>query len=127
MFAFEPLFEKMTTSLDGKAVRSGEFSFSEVKVPRQMKKEEFALTQMITDLASDTVIMYFGSSVFLSVFFAGLMQYLWGMVNTLQIIVVTGLFTIVLPLNAQTMMFTIMHLTNLDLLNSLDIVSLEQI
>lgn len=35
--------------------------------------------------------------MFLSVFLVGVLQYLWGMINTLQIIMLTVLFTVNMP------------------------------
>ena len=125
MYEYEPEVEVFTSTIDGKSKK--EDMQMELKLPRQMDSGTMEKVQAMADAAKATVLTFGSSSIILSIFFAGLLQYLWGFINTLQIIMITALFTIMLPSNAQMMMFTIMQLTNLDLLNSLNIVNLEEV
>ena len=43
-------------------------------------------------------------------------QYLWGMINSIQLIVFTTLFDVKIPLNAETTMHKLLALCNLDVL-----------
>lgn len=52
----------------------------------------------------------------------GVLQYLWGLVNTLQMIVLTALFSVMMPANCEEILFTIMKLTNLDIFRTEDII-----
>ena len=61
----------------------------------------------------------FSSSIILSVFLAVVLQYIWGMINTLQIIVLTCLFTrLEIPMNADEVMKMILRLCALDFMQS---------
>ena len=74
--------------------------FVDVRLPRQMDTATKKAVEMITSSVK-TVIGIFGSSSFvISLMFAGLLMFLWGLVNTLQMIMLTALYSIVLPLNA---------------------------
>ena len=50
--------------------------------------------QAITEAMITTFI---GSNIFSSIFLGGMLSYLWGLVNTLQIIVLTALFSVGQP------------------------------
>ena len=61
----------------------------------------------------------FGSSLVLSVIFAAVLQYIWGMINTLQIIVLTCLFTrLEIPMSADEVMKMILRLCALDFIQT---------
>ena len=45
-----------------------------------------------------------------------LLQYLWGLINTLQMIVIIVLFNVQFPFNCATILIDVMQLANLDLL-----------
>ena len=48
--------------------------------------------QAITEGTEDFLTGFFGANIFASLFTGGLLQFIWGMVNTLQIVVLTALF-----------------------------------
>ena len=59
-----------------------------------------------------------GTNFFLSFFMIGVLQFLWGLINTLQMIMFTVLFSISFPLNCSKIMIAIMKLTNLDVIDT---------
>lgn len=61
------------------------------------------------------------SNMFLSILFAGVLQFLWGLINTVQMVMVTALFSILIPQNAFTLMITLLKLSNLDILRTEEI------
>ena len=50
-----------------------------------------------------------------------MLQFLWGLINTIQMVMVTALFAILIPLNAFTLMITLLKLSNLDIMRTEDI------
>ena len=67
------------------------------------------------------MIAFSTTTVIASLVFAGMLQYLWGLINTLQIITLTALFSILAPLNAQYVMFQLMGYANFDIFRTQDI------
>ena len=67
---------------------------------------------------SNSIMTLLGSNAILGVFLAALVQYLWGLINALQIIMLTGLFHTDMPTNAEQTIFAVIKLTNLDLLQT---------
>ena len=57
---------------------------------------------------------FFGTNVFISLFNASAWQYLWGLINAIQIIILSSLFEIYLPINAAIVIEAIWHLVSLD-------------
>ena len=57
------------------------------------------------------------SNVALSIIFSNLLQFLWAAINTLQIIVLTALFSVIMPVNAYDILIEIMKLVNFDLID----------
>lgn len=62
--------------------------------------------------------VFLGTNFFLSVFLIGVLQFLWGLINTLQMIVLTVLFSVDMPSNCYRIMIAIMKLTNLDVIDT---------
>ena len=60
--------------------------------------------------------LFMGSNIFLSMFLIALLQFLWGFVNTIQVVVITVLFNVNFPLNAVKIFIIINKLTSLDLI-----------
>jgi len=50
----------------------------------------------------------------MSLFTAGMLQYLWSMINTLQIVVLTVLFKLDIPVNAEMIMIMILQMCSLE-------------
>lgn len=48
------------------------------------------------------------SNIFLSMFLAYLLQYLWGLINSLQVIVLGALLDLLAPTNSKSVMFEIL-------------------
>lgn len=61
---------------------------------------------------------FFGANILVSFFSAGMLQYLWGLINTLQMIVMTSLFQLVIPPNADMVMLMILKMCSLDFVNT---------
>ena len=85
MYEYEPEVEVFTSTIDGKSKK--EDMQMELKLPRQMDSGTMEKVQAMADAAKATVLTFGSSSIILSIFFAGLLQYLWGFINTLQIII----------------------------------------
>ena len=62
--------------------------------------------------------MFISSNLAVSFLLSGVLQYLWGMVNALQMIVMTVLFSVIRPVNAEVVLTTIMSYVNLDLIET---------
>ena len=60
--------------------------------------------------------LYFASDLVLSIIFGGVLQLLWGLINSLQMIVLTVLFTVLMPQNCNVVLISIMNLINLDII-----------
>ena len=58
------------------------------------------------------------SNIVVSIFLAGLLQFLWGLINTIQMIMLTALFTILVPKNAHTLMISLLKMSNLDIMQT---------
>ena len=81
-----------------------------------LEDEKTALA--ITQGTENALKAFFGANLFVSFFSAGLLQYLWGLINTLQMIMLTVFFKVDIPVNADTVMIMILKLCALDFFNS---------
>lgn len=61
---------------------------------------------------------FFGANAFVSFFAAYMLQYIWGMINALQMIVLTALFAFQIPFNAQMLMISILDLVSLEFIDT---------
>ena len=86
-----------------------------MKITRQMPEGMEEDVQASASAAGASFVLYGTASGIASIFFQSLLQYLWGLVNTLQMIMLTALFTSVPPVNAHSFMITSMKLTNMDI------------
>lgn len=59
---------------------------------------------------TNTLQAFFGANALLGVFSSYLMQYLWGLINALQMIVISALFSLDMPYNARDVMIMILKL-----------------
>lgn len=57
-----------------------------------------------------------GSNIILSFFMISVLQFLWGLINALQMVVFTVLFAVNFPSNCSGLMIGIMKLTNLEII-----------
>ena len=69
---------------------------------------------LIIETTENIIKTFLGSNIFVSFFNAHALQYLWGMVNAIQMIIMTSLFKISLPVNAFMVIQAIWHLVSLD-------------
>ena len=70
------------------------------------------------DGAEDMLKAFFGANIFVSLFSSGFLQFLWGMINTLQVLVLTELFYIDIPVNADMVMRMILRMCSLDFIQT---------
>lgn len=56
-----------------------------------------------------------GTNIALSIFYSQMIQYMWGMINSLQMIVLTVLFDVNMPDELFETLKMIMQYTNLDI------------
>ena len=82
---------------------------------RQVSAEQLAMIESVGDASSGFLSVFMSTNVFLSIFMIQLLQYLWGLINTLQMIVIIVLFNVQFPLNTSQILIDIMALSNLDL------------
>ena len=74
--------------------------------------------ESVEGAAGGFLSVFMGTNFFLSFFMIGVLQFLWGLINTLQMIMFTVLFSCNFPLNASKIMIAIMKLTNLDIIDT---------
>ena len=58
------------------------------------------------------------ANIGLSIFLSGVLNQLWSLVNTVQIIVITYMFSVLMPQNAELLLLSLMKLTNLDIIKT---------
>ena len=68
----------------------------------------------VKDAFEDAIKSVIGANVVLGLFIAGALQYMWGMIHSLQMIVLTALFNIYSPTNANIILVSILQLTAYD-------------
>ena len=66
------------------------------------------------EVAQYSLIAWFSANFLLSLFTSGFLQFLWSMINTLQIVMLTSLFNLEFPDNATRIMTMIMQLCAAD-------------
>ena len=76
----------------------------------------------MTEKAENALKAFFSANIAMSLLIAGMLQYLWGLINTLQMVVLTSLFTrLEIPLNADSMMVMMLKLCSLEFISTEDI------
>lgn len=70
-----------------------------------------------SNVSQSVIISSVSTNLILSIFQAYVIQYLWGLINAIQIIMLTSLFDLQIPKLAEVTMFKMMELTNLDILH----------
>lgn len=88
------------------------------ELPKQTSKELDEVLSMLLDFIRVMMFGFITSNIFLGFFFSQLVQLLWGAINTLQMIVLTVLFNLAMPVNAYTILIEIMKITNLDVIDT---------
>ena len=79
-----------------------------------------ALTKSIENF----LLTFLGANIFLSLFSAYLLQHLWGMINTLQIIVLSSLFGLDIPFNADIVMKMILKMCALEAVDTSSVLNI---
>ena len=80
------------------------------------------MIEAIKAIMGSGIVAFATSNLFFSIFFSSMLSMLWGAINTLQVIMYTVLFSIAMPVNCYGILISIMEVTNLDLVNSRNIV-----
>ena len=79
------------------------------------------MAEVIEAISSTTQAAVFGfatSNYLMSLLFSNLIQLLWGVINTLQLIMLTVLFTVSMPINSHNIMIELLKITNLDMIDT---------
>ena len=73
-----------------------------------------------TVAASSTgaLAVFLGSNLILGIFLSFILTYLWGMINSLQIVTLTTLFNLTIPDNANVIMEAILALMSLEVIDT---------
>ena len=90
-------------------------STKKLRVPKQLSEDQVVATKMMTETAGSLMVAFLSTNIFISIFSAGALQYLWGLINAIQIIVLTSLFRITLPHNVGSIITAVWKLVSLDL------------
>mmetsp|Transcript_20992 Transcript_20992/g.28248 ORF Transcript_20992/g.28248 Transcript_20992/m.28248 type:complete len:81 (+) Transcript_20992:194-436(+) len=72
------------------------------------------MTESFRDGFSSAVKAIMAGNFFISIIFATALQYLWGMINALQMIMLAGLFNIAIPENLQVIIIEVTKALNLE-------------
>lgn len=70
------------------------------------------------DVAENALLVFFSSNMLVSIFLAGILQFLWSVINTLQIMMLVQLFLIQIPENASVILTVIQRLSSLDFIDT---------
>ena len=76
------------------------------------------MIEAIKGVIKSGLVAFATSNILFSVFFSSMLGILWGAINTIQVIMYTVLFSILMPINCYDILIAIMEVTNLDLINS---------
>ena len=76
------------------------------------------LLETTITVIKDSVAVAATSSLVMSFFLSGVLQFLWSLINGLQVIVLSILFSVMFPANAEAVFITIMSLVNMDMFGS---------
>ena len=71
------------------------------------------LTELL-EYAEDALQVFFGANLIVMLLSSGFLQFLWGLINTLQVLVLTALFEAEIPINALMVMRMILRMCSLD-------------
>ena len=94
-----------------------------LRVDAQDYNNQGPLIKIIAEVLDGILAAVMGGNFVLTLIFQTSMQQLWGLVNTLQIIVLTVLFNLKTPLNVQIVLITILKISNFDILPTDDFFS----
>ena len=100
-------------------------SFRKVEVPTIERQEfiEKEMTENLRDTFASAVKAIMAGNLFISLLFATALQYLWGMINALQMIMLAGLFRILYPDNLQVITIEVTKACNFDFYQTEDLYS----
>ena len=80
-----------------------------------------ATVTVIAEAADNFLMGFFGANIFISILFMGILTYIWGLINTLQIIILTYLLNIDIPENLAIVMKMVLKLLSLEMIPTDDI------
>ena len=118
----EVLQVELFVANDGKAA-SAPRSLMQMSVPTLERPSFIAAEteQTLSDGFARAVTAIMAGNFFVSLIFASALQYLWGMVNALQIMVLAVLFDILLPSNVMVILREITKACNFDFFYTADL------
>lgn len=87
-----------------------------LQMPKQVSETQTAAVESI-ELVSGSAQVVMGANLLTSILLARVIQFLWGIINSLQLIVLTVLYNLNMPDLCFKMLVEIMKLTNLDLID----------
>ena len=88
------------------------------KLPELLNPSMVAATKALAAGANNSLMAFFSANAIFGIFSAYLLQYLWGMINALQMIVLTALFNVTIPFNAHMIMITVLSLVSLEFVDT---------
>ena len=71
--------------------------------------------QLLEKFFGDSYLAFLGANLILTLIFSTSMQFMWGLINTLQIIVLTVLFDLKTPINVLVVLIQMLQLSNFNL------------
>ena len=87
-----------------------------IRIDQIMDPEQLQLIQMMIDTTESALLTFFSTNIFLSIPLAGVIQMMWTMINSLQVMMLASLIKIQFPDNVDALMMLIQRLTSLDFL-----------
>ena len=74
----------------------------------------------VSERSANALSAFLSANFFVGLFSAGALQYLWGLINVLQVIVMTDLFKVDVAPNAHMIMVAILEMVSLDFIDTED-------
>jgi len=93
------------------------------RVPKLKNAGMIATAKEVAKSATNFISSFIGTNLFLSIFSAGALQYLWGLINSLQMIVMTALFRIDIADNADMILVAILEMVSLDFVETDEVIN----
>ena len=83
-----------------------------------MDQDYLNLIETFKEYTQNTMIAWFSANLGMSIFASFMLTFLWSMINSLQIIMLTSLFNLEFPILASQIMATLMKLLALDFIDT---------
>ena len=86
-------------------------------VPAQFGSNSPGASDLVKQFFGDSFKAFFTGNVILTVIFSTNMQFMWGLINSLQINVLTVLLNLKTPVNSLVVLSTMLQLSNFDVID----------